>query len=267
MVPERTKTPIRKGRLGMKHDIHQIEYPITTHCNLRCENCDHLVPHLKKDDIPVEVFKKDVSRAVELLNIPKFGLVGGEPTLHYAFDEVVNYVSAMLPTFIVTNGLTLLKVNPSTLRKLSVIRISVYPELIFDYKGMIFTLGDILKGSKCILDVRHQDYFFPAWVDRYLTDTEAEAVYGNCHNAHSWKCYTLYKGSFYKCGRSHMADEQAKLIGVKHTLLADGVSLSGEDFDARFISYMRREHRLKACSVCNGTHAPSLPHRQVSSES
>lgn len=98
----------------------------TSACNLKCGFCsvkdrkNHEVLGLENDIIPaIDKLKDRGLKAVILSG-------GGEPTIYPQFEELVNYLdSKNLDIGLITNGTRLNRQSPSTLEKLTWMRISI----------------------------------------------------------------------------------------------------------------------------------------------
>lgn len=85
-----------KFRLGLswKPSKDSIQLDITTFCNLSCPNCTKSIRQAPcKEYISLEQIKKFISESMELnMDWKAIHLIGGEPTLHPQFFEVLDIV-------------------------------------------------------------------------------------------------------------------------------------------------------------------------------
>lgn len=72
------------------------EYVITTHCTMKCKNCNTFIPYFTKDThyktTAYEQFVADLDILCESVDyIDYFGFVGGEPMLNKDLDKMIEY--------------------------------------------------------------------------------------------------------------------------------------------------------------------------------
>lgn len=90
---------------------------ITTYCNLHCPYCfaNEMIETEQKNNIEISRFKEIVNW---LTNNPtpigRIGIIGGEPTLHPKFNEILEYLEKIsleknIPSILFTNGIYLNK--------------------------------------------------------------------------------------------------------------------------------------------------------------
>src|SRR3712207_347384 len=73
-------------------NMSRVEIEISTFCNLRCPNCDRSSPQAPSDEcMSIEQIERFVAESVEL-DWPweRVVILGGEPTLHPDFDDVLD---------------------------------------------------------------------------------------------------------------------------------------------------------------------------------
>lgn len=73
-------------------NLSKIEIDLTTDCTLACKNCDRSISQApSKEYISLEQIKKFYNESLELnWNWEKISLLGGEPTLHPQFFEILD---------------------------------------------------------------------------------------------------------------------------------------------------------------------------------
>ena len=91
----RLKTPLvllrKKNIIPWNINKHAIEIELTTRCTLACYNCDRSVRQApSNEDISIEQIKKFIDESIRLnWKWKNMTLIGGEPTLHPSFFEVL----------------------------------------------------------------------------------------------------------------------------------------------------------------------------------
>lgn len=96
-------------------NLPQLQFAITTHCTLRCANCNALIPYFGKNaphyTLSANDFSADLHKLETCVNkIRRFQLLGGEPLLHPHLGKLVR-IAAASPMIniveIVSNGTVL----------------------------------------------------------------------------------------------------------------------------------------------------------------
>lgn len=93
----------------IKHPLHQIEYSIIDSCNRNCVSCSHFSPLVKSaNEITVEEFVKNTEILYsQIPDVRTFWLIGGEPTLHPKYLEILRELRRIykdIPVGIMSNG-------------------------------------------------------------------------------------------------------------------------------------------------------------------
>lgn len=107
---ERLKT-IRDFKLRGKIYLPQVEFAITTTCNLKCKNCTNYIPYLPRENQRVITFADFQTYLQNLLkNVDKLNallLLGGEPLLHKELPQMLDFAlncEKIENVYIITNG-------------------------------------------------------------------------------------------------------------------------------------------------------------------
>lgn len=98
-----------------KLDLPQIEFVISTDCNLQCQHCNNYTPLIfTKENYDFEEYKKDLDNLLKRVNsIQYLSISGGEPFLNKDLDKYIEYTvskSKIKNVIVLTNG-TLLPNN------------------------------------------------------------------------------------------------------------------------------------------------------------
>lgn len=88
-----------------------LEYVVTTHCTMRCKECNTFIPYFSKDSqlkpVAFEQFKHDIDTLLKSVDfIYALGFVGGEPLLAKDLAKMINYAATkkqIRHIFIATN--------------------------------------------------------------------------------------------------------------------------------------------------------------------
>ena len=108
----------------------KLEYNLVDHCNLSCRECSHLSPFLRAHALPLETFRRDLTRLAEVYRVQRLRFVGGEPLLH---DDICAFVDAARASGIAThievvsNGTLLARVSDQLLESIDSLALSLYP--------------------------------------------------------------------------------------------------------------------------------------------
>lgn len=109
-----------RGRNGQPDKLRQVSLRITDMCNLRCHTCgqwgdngylrNKSLKELKKEEVPVEVYKNFVDQIVAEGWSPMWYIWGGEPMMYSGLFDLLNYITERkMPITMVTNGTNLVK--------------------------------------------------------------------------------------------------------------------------------------------------------------
>ena len=134
--PSKSKQDVFKGRKSFLPNLNQIEIDITYECNLKCINCNRSSTQAPiKEGMSLEQIETFVRESIELNKKWKLiNLLGGEPTIHNDFLEIVNLI---LNEYIVIHSPeTILQVTSNGFGELVQEQLSKLPKhknLIIDY--------------------------------------------------------------------------------------------------------------------------------------
>jgi hypothetical protein len=247
------------GRIATR----SLEAHVVDHCNLTCASCCSLSPFLPRWTLDPRDLARDLERARTALAPRVFKLVGGEPLLHPALEELVAVArrSAIAPKIsLTTNGLLLTRTADLLWSSIDAMTISIYPRPSLD-DAEIAEIEARAARFEVSLNWKHQGEFVV--MDREtpcLDEAATRAIYDAC-----WlreRCHMLRDGRFYACTRPpHMQS----MHGVDFT--GDGVSLDGGgDLAPRLLDYLARPEPLSACARCFGGNAKLVAHRLLTRE-
>lgn len=204
-------------------------------CNLNCKGCS-VLDYKGKVTIGLMTLQ-DVKDIVEKLNtlcvtVQELKILGGEPTLHKQFDEIVNFLRTQKDLYkkltLVTNGLNFTPSVINTTKKFDNVIMSVYPNMPIDQKIVNSGLHEHLKKYTEI-EYWPQDYF-----EQYGEGVEqsAEENWNQCWQKDN--CLTLTKEGLYHCTIS--MNEKSDLC--KYENLED------------VVEFVERDTPLDMCKKC-----------------
>ena len=201
----KSKQYVIKGRKTFLPNLNQIEIDITYECNLKCINCNRSSTQAPiKEGMSVEQIKTFVLESIELNKKWKLiNLLGGEPSIHKDFLEIVNLI---LNEYIIKHSPnTILQVTSNGYGELVQERLSSLPKhknLIIDYASF--------------KDERIVPYFSP------FNDAPIDKSDGNEKEYNKGCWITSYCGiglnqlGYYPCGVAGGIDRVFKLnLGVQ----------------------------------------------------
>lgn len=91
----------------MHHKLHKLELHVTHACNLACESCSHYSNHGHKGHVSLDEADAWMSAWSHRLDVDRFSLLGGEPTIHPEFSKFIPLSRRHWPRAkleLVTNG-------------------------------------------------------------------------------------------------------------------------------------------------------------------
>ncbi len=222
--PIKSKQDVLKGRKSFLPNLNQIEIDITYECNLKCINCNRSSTQAPiKEGMTIEQIETFVRESIELNKKWKLiNLLGGEPTMHKDFLEIVNLI---LNEYIIKHSTeTILQVTSNGFGELVQKRLSELPKhdnLIIDYASF--------------KDERIVPYFAP------FNDAPIDKPNGNEKEYHKGCWVTSYCGiglnqlGYYPCGVAGGIDRVFKLnLGVQSLMNVDGSIAKYLDTFCRF---------------------------------
>lgn len=246
--------PVADGKVVTR----SLEAHVVDHCNLTCDECCSLSPHLANWQIDPATLAQDLARAASILAPTTFKLVGGEPLLHPQLVEIAEIVRAsrIAPRIsITTNGLLLDRMPDALWVALDAITISLYPRPALSGAARA-VIEDRAARFDVALNWKQQDQFVVMTRASRTDDKSATAsIYDGC-----WireRCHMLRAGRFYTCTRPpHF---QSYFRG-ELDFTGDGFALEGATTE-RLLAYLTKPQPLDACAHCFGGSNVMVPHR------
>lgn len=244
-----------------------LEAHVVDHCNLRCQHCCSLSPHLPERTTSVEELSRDL-RAVRSAVRPQiFKITGGEPLLHpdlVGCLEAVHEADLADTVQMTTNGFLIRRMPTAAWRHLDRLVVSRYSSAPLASKllGIIETNCEKYDVD---LIVKEIDSFAEMDVEPPgNTDQKTGQIYGDC-----WlriRCHMIHRGYFYKCTRPPHLEGVLENGEWELPPLAsvDGVSLHGDRLAHRIKDYLESHIPLESCRFCRGASGARQPHTQLS---
>jgi len=243
-----------------------LEAHVTTHCNLRCEHCCSLSPHLPTWAVEPEALGEDLRRLAGVLRPQVFKLTGGEPFLHPDLVGVLDAVHASgisEQVSITTNGFLAQSAPDAVYERLQRMTLSVYTSAPLPERS-VARIAERCERHGVYLTVKRVDRFQKLSPEVPHTDGEAvRDIHARC-----WlkvRCHLVHRGRFYTCTRPpHLETVNAGAYPELPVLSeVDGVSLDEAELLPRLLNYLEREEPLASCRWCLGASGPMEPHAQL----
>lgn len=280
----------------MKLERPYLEYYVTYHCNIKCDNCLVGSPFIEPRYSDLDSYKRDVTNLSKYMSIGTMRLLGGEPTLNPDIVEYLKFAKTSgfaISTSVVTNGTTLFSMSDDFWEWCDVINLSVYPvtgikyEKILDFldnKGVKYTITNKPLTSKLIQNSPKEKTAGVKsinldWgnefrvLDQYEEHDEltAQAVYESCP-MHQW-CHTFKNGNYYRCGFSIHRNMYYDSIGVPldyDLRETDKIPIDDNFIENYHIHENSKSIMINACRFCKGfgdaVTPVNAPYRQLSAE-
>lgn len=241
-------------------EIHPVD-----HCNLRCEHCCTLSPHLPQRFTDPEEMERDLRRIRGAVLPAVLKLTGGEPLLHpdlVGLLEVARAADVAPQIQLTTNGLLLPGAPPRLWQLIDRLTVSWYSSRPLP-DATLALIEARCEAAGVTLAVKATGHFSAMDVCPPGQDPQsAQRVHDAC-----WlkvRCHLLHRGRFYQCTRPPHLEDWLKGQGVALALAErDGVALEGPHLTRRILAYLQRPEPLGACSFCLGALGPLSPHRQL----
>jgi len=211
----------------IKPTLPFLETMITQACNISCAGCTNY-SDLKHDGyVTWAQGREELSAWLERVDIPDFGIMGGEPLLNPECEQWIGGVRDLMPASQIrftTNGL-LLTENSRIIDKLHeigncVVKITVHVddaklETIIDSIRKRYTWTPVrefgidrwITGNNVRFQVNRPQVFYKTFVGSYADmqphNSDPVAAFDMCIQQ---TCPLLYQGKIYKCSSSGLLD-------------------------------------------------------------
>lgn len=244
---------IRDGRLL----TWALEAQVTDHCNLRCEACCTLSPHLAPRFTDPAALERDLRRAARAVAPSVFKLTGGEPLLHPDLVACVQAArrSGIAPVVsMTTNGLLARRAPDALWRALDRVTVSFYTSAPLPERT-IAHIEDRCARHGVLLTWKPTAGFQRMGPPAPHDADGARRVWETC-----WlrvRCHMVHEGRFHPCTRPpHLADVHGVPLAA-----GDGVPLDSPTLLDDVLAVLARP--LEACALCLGASGERIPHAQL----
>jgi hypothetical protein len=269
----------------MKPSIPFLETMITQVCNLTCDGCTNHSDLQHSGYVKWSDGKSQLERWLEVLNIPQFGIMGGEPLVNPQVNSWLAGVRELMPhsrIYLFTNGLLLHK-YPNIIETMqdlgdAVLRITVHLEdarlkatisnILSRYRWEAYAEnstyanggaeGHVFRwrtANGVELHIKHPTTFVKSFRGPYKNmmpfESNAREAFALCVQQ---TCPLLYQGRIYKCSTSALLRDTLARFGNPNLdawsqYLDNGITpTDGPDRIQRFIS--NYGHPSTICGQC-----------------
>lgn len=176
-----------------------LETNVVDYCNLNCKGCSHFSNIFPKGSkVPFEIFKRDIQRLSQEINIIQFNLLGGEVLLCDNLEDYIQCLIEYMPATkiqLVTNGILIPKQSSERMRFLAknnvMVSITEYPPTsrikekiseILDNYGIYFGMRPLVSKFGKNVDISGEN---DPWLAQRI-----------CRES---SCHFLREGKVYKC--------------------------------------------------------------------
>jgi organic radical activating enzyme len=205
-----------------------VEIMVTQGCNLSCAGCTNYSDLAHKGYLPWEEGRKEIELWLERVDIPDFGILGGEPLMNPDIRNWIKGLREIMPNSQIrftTNGL-LLAQNFDIVDLLHdignvVFKIAVHehnPELEniiqkvlqkFKWEDVVeFGVSRLKTTNNLRFHIRRPDIFYKTFVGSYSDmmphDNDPNDAFALCCQQ---TCPLLYNGKIYKCSTNGLLED------------------------------------------------------------
>lgn len=210
----------------VKPKLNYVEFYLTNHCNITCNNCNRFNNHKITGSADWEQYKQTYLKWSNVLDIDRIALLGGEPLLYPKLATIITDVRSWWPVTdleITTNGLLIQRIKSDLCNAIVDNRVCLYVSIhkkdwVDNIKSAIATKFGKLTLIKSSNFPRYDTYKTDLGVDVTLEYTywfRSSALQLNqnnklsLHNSDPEKAHSVcdmrnsfhfWKGCLYKCG-------------------------------------------------------------------
>lgn len=227
-----------------KIHVPKLEFDVTEHCNLRCNNCNHSSPFMPPRFADIDDFEKDINKLSEVYHAKTLILMGGEPLLN---KNIIDFVSIAKKNkiadqiYISTNGVLLHKLKDELIKEIDALYVNLYPNTSCNNKKIAFA-KNICKNNKTKFLIYKTYKFVKCFVDYLIKDNDlVNTIYKTC-DTHFFHCHTIYRGRYYKCHHCMYLNSYLNKRNVEapNFIKTDGIPLHESDLFNRILEYKNK---------------------------
>lgn len=252
-----------------------VEIMVTQACNLSCHGCTNYSDLVHSGYLTWEEGRQQIVPWLERVDIPDFGILGGEPLMNPDIRNWIKGLRELMPNSqlrFTTNGL-LLEKNFDIVDLLHevgnvVFKIAVHQKneqlenvieqvyKKFNWEPVVeFGVSRFKTSNNLRFHVRRPDIFYKTYQGSYSNmqphnSDPADAFAICCQQT----CPLLYNGKLYKCSTSGLLDDVLKRVGYPNAeqwnkYLYEGIAptATNDDID-KFLLNFGKPHSM--CSMC-----------------
>jgi hypothetical protein len=262
-----------------------LETMVTQVCNLSCEGCTNYSDQKHSGYVTWDQGRAQIEPWLEILDIPDFGIMGGEPLINPEIESWLLGVRTLLPSSqlrFTTNGLLLHK-WPDLVPLLHsigncVFKITVHlanqdleqtiQRIFSQYDWQPVTEYGIARWrttNNLTFQINRPSHFLKTFQGPYHDmmpfDSKPEAAFDACVQK---TCPLLYQGKIYKCSTSALLQDTLDRYNRPNWAVWEPLIESGISIDSpmnkidQFINNFGNPH--SQCAQCPTKKQPSLPH-------
>ena len=179
--------------------LRNLDYSITDHCNLKCENCGTFSPYKPKKFVNINTFTDDIGRISARFTLKNFKLFGGEPLLHPQLTQILFTSRKNLTDteiILISNGVNFAKLQPAVFRSLHILDIRLDISR-YNIKVDYDQIQKICEQYSIRCSISECKKEFMDFVDTTGSVNPVE-IFDICQK--SFSCPEYYNGKIYSCG-------------------------------------------------------------------
>lgn len=247
--------------------LPHLETNVTAACQNRCIGCNHFVPlqvaNFKASMIPPAQMERDLTHFARVATVDRYGMLGGEPTLHPEIAQLVMIARASgiaRSIEVWTNGQRLRQMGASFWAAMEgeVLVVTVYPGKLTpdDLDWMAAKAHD--AGVRLeVKDEQHHPNF------TQLLKPKAERA-AETYRACWFKTFSrvLDNGWFYRCCTSPYIPKL--LLNLPEG--TDGLRVDEHLTAPALANFLQQSEPMQSCGICAGRNTPDavpLPWREI----
>ena len=262
-----------------------LETMATQVCNLSCPGCSNYSDIAHIGYVPWNDIKSQLSEWLEILTIPDFGIIGGEPLVNPEIEQWLVGIRDLMPDSQIrftTNGL-LLRKFPNLLDLFNdigncVFKITVHVsdqflesyiseiESLPEWKSVVeFGILRLKNHRNVRLQINRPTHFIKTYQHTYATmlpyDSDPREAFDNCVQQ---TCPLLHRGKIYKCSTAGLLQETLQQFGYPNyerwqKFLDPGISVFSDlGIIQAFVENFSKPHQQ--CGQCPTSKVRKLNH-------
>jgi|GEM_PF-2193923 len=180
-----------------------LDFPITTRCTLNCRDCMQYLPYRQKEDVPIEILKRDLKVLFEQVSfVGEISIIGGEPFLYKYLGLLLEHIGENCSKntgslVITTNGM----VVPDTrilewCRRLEVfVSVSDYSDTLPQTEDKVILLENAAKKAGVKIERKCWNWVDPGKFSDFVNYADCGQAHMQLSGGKLWRC-TLVAAAF-----------------------------------------------------------------------